>query len=37
MLSKRKGRIFFLDDFAKFGNKNAVRQTLFRLCKNEKL
>ncbi len=33
--NKRKGEIFFLDDFTKFGNQNAVRQTLFRLC-NEK-
>ena len=32
ILSKRKGKIFFLDDFAKFGSKNTVRQTLFRLC-----
>jgi hypothetical protein len=35
ILSKRKGKIFFLENFAKFGSKNAVRQTLFRLC-NEK-
>jgi hypothetical protein len=28
--NKRKGKIFFLEDFTKFGNKNAVRQTLFQ-------
>ena len=33
--SKRKGKIFFLEDFAKFGSKNAVRQTLFRLCNDK--
>ena len=32
VLSKRKGKIFFLNDFEKIGNKNAIRQTLFRLC-----
>ena len=35
ILRKKKGKIFFLEDFAQIGNKNAVRQTLFRLC-NEK-
>jgi len=35
ILSKRKGKIFFLEDFAKFGNKNTVRQTLFRLCNDK--
>jgi len=33
--SKRKGKIFFLKDFEKFGMKNAVRQTLFRLCNDK--
>ena len=32
---KRKGKIFFLEDFAKFGSKNAVRQILFRLCNDK--
>ena len=32
IISKRKGKLFFLNDFEKFGNKNAIRQTLFRLC-----
>ena len=32
ILNARKGKIFFLDDFTRFGNKNAIRQTLFRLC-----
>jgi hypothetical protein len=32
ILSKRKGKIFFLNDFGNFGSKNAIRQTLFRLC-----
>jgi len=35
ILSKQKGKIFFLEDFAKFGNKNVVRQTLFRLCNDK--
>ena len=35
ILSKRKGKMFFLEDFAKFGNKNTVRQTLFRLCNDK--
>ena len=35
--SKRKGKIFFLDSFAQFGGKNAVRQTLFRLCNDKYL
>jgi len=32
IINKQKGKIFFLNDFEKFGNKNAIRQTLFRLC-----
>jgi len=32
ILSKRKGKIFFLNDFEKFGSKNTIRQTLFRFC-----
>jgi len=35
ILSKHKGKIFFLEDFAKFGSKNTVRQTLFRLCNDK--
>ena len=30
--NKRKGKIYFFNDFEKFGSKNAIRQTLFRLC-----
>ena len=33
--SKQKGKIFFLEDFTKYGSKNAVRQTLFRLCNDK--
>ena len=33
--SKWKRNIFFLEDFAKFGSRNAVRQTLFRLCNDK--
>jgi hypothetical protein len=29
----RHGKIFFADEFRKFGSNNAVRQTLSRLCK----
>ena len=36
ILAKRNGKIYFLNDFEKFGSKNAIRQTLFRLC-NEKI
>jgi len=31
----RHGRIFFADEFRKFGNNEAVRQTLSRLCKKD--
>ena len=31
---KKKGRIFFSDEFRKFGSGDAIRQSLSRLCKN---
>jgi len=31
----RRGKIFFADEFRKFGNNDAVRQTLSRLCKKD--
>jgi len=31
----RRGKIFFADEFRKFGNNDAVRQTLSRLCKRD--
>jgi len=33
----RHGKIFFADEFRKFGNNDVVRQTLSRLCKKEVL
>jgi len=33
----RSGKIFFADEFRKFGSNDAVRQTLSRLCKKEVL
>ena len=33
-IKKSEKEIFFLEDFEKIGNKNAIRQTLFRQCSN---
>jgi len=32
---KRRGRIYFADEFRKFGNNDAVRQALSRLCRKK--
>ena len=32
---KRKGNLFFTNDFKSFGNGDAIRQTLSRLCREE--